>query len=133
MDHIPILKMDNILLVSIQVEMHDRLALTLQKNLMTSIVETGARGVLLDITAVETVDSFIGRVIANTASMTRILNAETLLVGMRPEVAITLVELGVSASLKGIRTALNVDKGLQTLRTLLATSDIENSRYGETG
>ena len=121
MDHIPILKINDILLVSIQVDLHDRLALTLQDDLTNKIASTGAHGVLIDISSVEMVDSFIGRVIGNISAMSRILDAETILVGMRPEVAITIVELGMS--LKGVRTALNVDKGIQILREVLNTTD----------
>jgi rsbT antagonist protein RsbS len=120
MDRIPILQLGNILLVTIQVEIHDRLALTLQDDLTNKIAETGARGVLIDISAVEMVDSFIGRVIANIATMSRIMDADMVLVGMRPEVAITIVELGMS--LRGVRTALNVDKGMSLLREVTGSS-----------
>src|SRR4051794_40025108 len=105
------------LLVTIQVDMHDRLALTLQDDLTTRISETGARGVLIDISALEIVDSFIGRMIANISGMARVLDAETVVVGMQPAVAITLVELGLS--LTGVRTALNVEKGMRLLRASL--------------
>src|SRR5690348_11138045 len=104
MDRIPILKMQDYLLVTIQVDMHDRLAMTLQDDLTARIAESGARGVLIDISALEVVDSFMGRMIGNIAAMSRLLDAQTVLVGMRPSVAITLVELGLS--LKGVRTAL---------------------------
>lgn len=114
MERIPILKMGQLLLVTIQVDMHDRLALSLQEDLMEMIVRTGARGVLLDISALDMVDSFIGRMLVNIGSMSRVLNAETVVVGMRPAVAITLVELGVSW--KGVLTALNVEKGMELLR-----------------
>jgi rsbT antagonist protein RsbS len=114
MERIPILKMGEFLLVSIQVDMHDRLALALQDNLTQSIVSTGARGVLIDISALEMVDSFIGRTLANIASMSRILDADTVVVGMQPAVAITLVELGVE--LPGITTALNVERGMDILK-----------------
>ncbi len=113
MDRIPILKMGGFLLVSIQVDMHDRLALQLQDDLTNRIAETTARGVLIDISALEMVDSFIGRMLANIAGMSRVLDAETVVVGMRPAVAITLVELGMS--LAGVRTALNVEKGMELL------------------
>jgi len=113
-DRIPILKLENFLLVSIQVDMHDQLALTLQDDLTQKIVTTRARAVLIDISALEMVDSFMGRMLGNIASMSRILDAQTVVVGMRPAVAITLVELGLS--LPGIRTALNVDAGLALLR-----------------
>ena len=114
MERIPILKMGDLLLVSIQVDMHDQLALTLQDDLTDRIAKTGARGVLIDISAVEVVDSFIGRMIANIAGMARILDARTVLVGMQPAVAITLVELGLT--LPGVRTALDVERGMALLR-----------------
>lgn len=113
MDRIPILKMGRFLLVTIQVDMHDRLALALQDDLTARISETGARGVLIDISGLEIVDSFIGRMLANIAAMSRVLDAETVVVGMRPAVAITLVELGLS--LQGVRTALNVERGMAAL------------------
>ena len=113
MERIPILKMGSFLLVSIQVDMHDRLALQLQDDLTTRIADTGARGVLIDISALEMVDSFIGRMLGNIAAMSRVLDAETVVVGMRPAVAITLVELGMSLS--GVRTALDVEKGMELL------------------
>jgi rsbT antagonist protein RsbS len=114
MDHIPILRMGNILLVTIQVDMHDRLVMALQENLTNQICETGARGVLIDISALDMVDSFIGRMIGNIASMSRVLDAETVVVGIRPAVAITLVELGLS--LPGVMTALDAEKGMTLLR-----------------
>lgn len=114
MERIPILKMGEFLLVTIQVDMHDQLALTLQDDLTEKISRTGARGVLIDISAVEVVDSFIGRMIANIAAMARILDAQTVLVGMQPAVAITLVELGLT--LPGVRTALDVERGMALLR-----------------
>ncbi len=114
MERIPILQMKEFLLVTIQVDMHDRLATTLQEDLTTAITETGARGVLIDISSLSMVDSFIGRMLANISSMSRVLDAETVVVGMQPAVAITLVELGLS--LAGVRTALNVDKGMEILR-----------------
>jgi rsbT antagonist protein RsbS len=117
MDRIPILKMGRFLLVTIQVDMDDRLADTLQNDLTSRISQTGARGVLIDISSVDLVDSFIGRMLANVAAMARVLDAETVVVGMRPAVAITLVELGLS--LPGIRTALNVDRGMRLLRDAL--------------
>ena len=114
MERIPILKLGRLLLVTIQVDMHDRLALALQDDLTERIAATGAHGVLIDISALEMVDSFIGRVLANIAAMSRVLDAETVVVGMRPAVAITLVELGLS--LPGVRTALDVERGMQLLR-----------------
>jgi len=113
MERIPILKMGQSLLVSIQVDMHDRLALSLQDDLTQQIVNTRARGVLIDISSLEVVDSFIGRMLANIAAMARVLDAQTVVVGMRPAVAITLVELGLS--LTGVRTALNVEKGMRLI------------------
>ena len=118
MERIPILRMGRFLLVSIQVDMHDRLAMTLQDDLTDRIVRDRARGVLIDISSLEIVDSFIGRMIGNIAAMSRVLDAETVVVGMRPAVAITLVELGLS--LPGVRTSLNVDKGMELLRSSLA-------------
>lgn len=114
MERIPILKMGDFLLVTIQVDMHDRLAMTLQDDLTSRIVEVRAKGVLIDISALEIVDSFIGRMLADIAAMSRVLDAETVVVGMRPAVAITLVELGLSLS--GVRTALNVERGMDLLR-----------------
>jgi rsbT antagonist protein RsbS len=120
MERIPILKMGPFLLVSIQVDMHDRLAMTLQDDLTSRIVSDRARGVLIDISALEVVDSFIGRMLGNIAGMSRILDAETVVVGMRPAVAITLVELGMSLS--GVRTALNVERAMDMLQASVATS-----------
>jgi rsbT antagonist protein RsbS len=117
MERIPILQMGDCLLVTIQVDMHDRLAMTLQDDLTNRITQTRARGVLIDISALEIVDSFIGRILGNIAKMSRVLDAETVVVGMQPAVAITLVELGLS--LTGIRTALNVEKGMALLRSSL--------------
>lgn len=118
MEHIPILRMGEFLLITVQVDMHDRLALQLQDDLTAKIVQHGSRGVLIDISALEVVDSFIGRMLGNIASMSRILDAQTVVVGMRPAVAITLVELGMS--LPGIRTALTVERGMQILRADVA-------------
>jgi rsbT antagonist protein RsbS len=120
-DRVPILRLGAVLLVTVQVDMHDELAMTLQDDLTNKIVATKARGVLIDISALEMVDSFIGRMLGNIASMSRILDAQTVVVGMQPAVAITLVELGLS--LPGIRTALNVDAGLALLRNVLDRSD----------
>jgi rsbT antagonist protein RsbS len=113
-ERIPILRMGRILLVSIQVDLHDQLAQTLQDDLTSKILEVGAKGVMIDISAVEIVDSFIGRMITNISAMAQILDARTVLVGMQPAVAITLVELGLS--LQGVRTALSVERGMQMLR-----------------
>ena len=121
MDRIPILRMGEFLLVTIQVDMHDRLALALQDDLTSMIERTGARGVLIDISALEMVDSFIGRMIASISGMSRILDANTVLVGMRPAVAITLVELGLS--LAGVQTALDVERGMNRLRNAIAAAD----------
>ena len=117
MERIPILKMGGYLLVSIQVDMHDRLALQLQDDLTGRIAQTGARGVLIDISALDMVDSFIGRMLGNIAAMSRVLDAQTVVVGMRPAVAITLVELGMS--LDGVRTALDIEKGMELLASVL--------------
>ena len=114
MDRIPILKMGDFLLVTIQLDMHDQLALKLQDDLTEQIVRSHAHGVLIDISALEMVDSFIGRMLSNIANMARLLDAETVVVGMQPSVAITLVELGMP--MKGIRTALDVEKGMEGLR-----------------
>ncbi|MEH2463141.1 STAS domain-containing protein [Nostoc sp.] len=117
MERIPILKMGDLLLVTIQVDMHDRLAMTLQDDLTNRITQTHAHGVLIDVSALDIVDSFIGRILSNIARMSRVLDAQTVVVGMQPAVAITLVELGLS--LTGIRTALNVEKGMALLRSSL--------------
>jgi rsbT antagonist protein RsbS len=117
MDRIPILKLGNALLVTIQVDMHDRLATALQEDLTTRIVAARAKGVLIDISALEVVDSFIGRMLDNIASVSRILDADTVVVGMRPAVAITLVELGLSLS--GVKTALNVERGMELIKRKL--------------
>jgi rsbT antagonist protein RsbS len=114
MEHIPIIRMGEFLIVSIQVDMHDRLAMALQDDLTARISATNARGVLIDISALDMVDSFIGRMIGNIAGMSRVLDAQTVVVGMRPAVAITLVELGLS--LAGVRTALDVERGIELLR-----------------
>ncbi len=113
MERIPILQMGRFLLVSIQVEMHDQMALQLQDDLTGRIGKTGARGVLIDISALELVDSFIGRMIADISVMSRLMNAQTVLVGMQPAVAITLVELGLT--LAGVKTALNIEQGMRWL------------------
>lgn len=121
MDRIPILKMGNFLIVTIQVDMHDRLAMALQDDLTNKIAATNSKGVLIDISTLEIVDSFIGRMLANISAMARILDAQTVLTGMQPAVAITLVELGLS--LPGIRTALNVERGMELLRASVAPSE----------
>jgi rsbT antagonist protein RsbS len=120
-DRIPILRLGEFLLVTIQVDMHDRLAMTLQDDLMAAIRSHNARGVLIDISALEIVDSFIGRMLGNIAQMSRVLDAETVVVGMRPAVAITLVELGLS--LPGVRTALSVERGMALIKTSLERRD----------
>ena len=121
MERIPILRMGEFLLVTIQIDMHDQLALNLQDDLTRVIEKSGAKGVLIDISALEMVDSFIGRMIADISGMARILDAKTVLVGMQPAVAITLVELGLS--LPGVSTALNVERGMQLLRRALSEAD----------
>src|SRR6478672_11940033 len=121
MDRVPVLKIGDMLLVSIQVDLSDRLASQLQEDLAERIVATGAHGVIIDITGLDIVDSFVGRMLATIATMSRVLDAETVVVGMRPAVAITLVELGLA--LKGIRTALDVDRGIALLRELRAVAD----------
>jgi rsbT antagonist protein RsbS len=118
MERIPVLKIGECLLVSIQVDMHDRLAVALQDDLTARISDTRARGVLIDISALDVVDSFIGRMLGNIAAMARVLDAHTVVVGMRPAVAITLVELGLD--LPGVRTALNVEKGMALIQGALA-------------
>jgi rsbT antagonist protein RsbS len=126
MEQIPILKIGDCLLVSIQVDMHDRLAIALQDDLTSKIVVSRARGVMIDISALEVVDSFIGRMLNNIAAMSRVLDAVTVVVGMQPAVAITLVELGLA--LTGVRTALNVDKGLALIRRLIDGEEGELAR-----
>lgn len=126
MDRIPILKMGHCLLVSIQVDMHDSLAMALQEDLTDRIVATRARGVLIDISSLEIVDSFIGRMLDQISAMSRILDAETVVVGMRPAVAITLVELGLA--MKGVKTALNVDRGIELIRGKLTTGSVADAR-----
>jgi len=117
MEQIPILKVGRCLLVSIQFDMHDKLAMALQDDLTQKLVETRARGVMIDISALDLVDSFIGRMLSNIAAMARVLDAQTVVVGMRPQVAITLVELGLT--LPGIQTALDVDRGLALINKLM--------------
>jgi len=121
-DRIPILRMGPVLLVSIQVDMHDHLALALQDDLTNAITAHGSKGVLLDISSLGVVDSFMGRMLANIAGIARVLDAATVVVGMQPAVAITLVELGLS--LEGVRTALNVEKGIALLQAAVADHDL---------
>jgi len=128
-EQIPILKIQDCLLVSIQIDMHDRVAMALQEDLTNKIVSTKARGVMIDISALEIVDSFIGRTLNNIAAMSRVLDAVTVVVGMQPAVAITLVELGLE--LGGVRTALNVDKGLALIRRLIDRAGDDSDRREE--
>jgi len=123
-NRIPILRIGKLLLVSIQVDMHDEVALALQDDLTNAVTHHNAKGVLIDISAVEMVDSFIARVIANLSSMSRILDATTVVVGMQPAVAITLVELGVS--MEGVRTALNVERGMALLQAMIAGEGVDD-------
>ena len=124
MDKIPILKMGSFLLVTIQVDLYDRLALNLESDLIQMVDKIGAKGVLIDISAVNIVDSFMGRILGNIASMSRILDAQTVVVGMQPAVAITLVELGLP--LNGVRTALNVEKGMALLQSMIPADSRED-------
>jgi rsbT antagonist protein RsbS len=121
MEKIPILRMGHFLLVTIQVDLYDRLALTLESDLVQMVAKTGARGVLIDISAVSIVDSFMGRIIGNIAGMSKILDAETVVVGMQPAVAITLIELGLP--LTGVHTALNVERGMELLQRRIALEE----------
>ena len=121
MDKIPILKMGQFLLVTIQVDLYDRLALNLEADLINMVDKTGAKGVLIDISAVNIVDSFMGRILGNIANMSRILDAQTVVVGMQPAVAITLVELGLP--LRGVITALNVEKGMSQLQSMTGNNN----------
>jgi|ERR1700728_1262113 rsbT antagonist protein RsbS len=123
MDRIPILKMGDFLLVTIQVDMHDQLASALQDDLTNKIAKVKAKGVLIDISSLDIVDSFIGRMLANTSAMARVLDAQTVVVGMQPAVAITLVELGLNLS--GIHTALDVEKGMEMLRRHIDIADLD--------
>ena len=124
MDKIPILRMGAFLLVTIQVDLYDRLALNLEADLVQMVNKTGAKGVLIDISAVSIVDSFMGRIIGNIASMSKILDAETVVVGMQPAVAITLIELGLP--LKGVHTALDMEKGMNLLKAMIDVDDEED-------
>ena len=128
MEKIPILKMGDFLLVTIQVDMHDQMAAALQDDLTSKIAELNAKGVLIDISSLDIVDSFIGRMLANTSTMARVLGAATVVVGMQPAVAITLVELGVN--LGGMRTALNVERGMAMLRCDVDNPDLDGAARG---
>jgi rsbT antagonist protein RsbS len=128
MERIPILRMGEFLLVTIQVDMHDQLAVQLQDDLTNRIAQTGARGVLIDISSLDVVDSFIGRTLSDIAAMSRVLDAETVVVGMQPAVAITLVELGLS--LPGVRTALDVERGMELLREAIPSRQAEDGDAG---
>lgn len=123
MDRIPILRMGKFLLVTIQIDLYDRLATTLESDLVQMVNKTGARGVLIDISALSIVDSFMGRILGNIGSMSKIMDAETVVVGMQPAVAITLIELGLE--LKGVHTALNVEKGMELLSLKIGSYDEE--------
>jgi rsbT antagonist protein RsbS len=123
MDRIPILKMGDFLLVTIQIDMHDQLASALQDDLTSKIAKTNAKGVLIDISSLDIVDSFIGLMLANTSAMARVLDAQTVVVGMQPAVAITLVELGLN--LTGVHTALDVEKGMEMLRRHIGIPDLD--------
>ena len=125
MERIPILRMGGFLLVTIQVDMHDQLALKLQDDLSNAILRNASRGVLIDISTLEMVDSFIGRMVADISGIGRILGAETVLVGMQPAVAITLVELGLA--LPGVATALNVERGMALLRRKIDGADVDDT------
>ncbi len=123
MQNIPIQKIGDLLLVTIQVDMHDRLVTALQNDLTSRVKETGAHGVIIDISALDMVDSFIGRMLGNIAAMTSIMDAQTVIVGMQPAIAITLVELGIS--MPGVLTALNVEQGMQLLQRRTALNPAE--------
>jgi rsbT antagonist protein RsbS len=129
MERIPILKMGDFLLVTIQVDMHDQLASALQYDLTNKISKSNAKGVLIDISSLDIVDSFIGRMLANTSAMARVLDAQTVVVGMQPAVAITLVELGLNLS--GVHTALDVEKGMEMLRRNVGMPDLDEDTGAE--
>lgn len=121
MDRIPILRMGRLLLVTIQIDLYDRLATNLETDLVQMVNKTEAKGVLIDISALSIVDSFMGRILGNIGSMSKIMDAETVVVGMQPAVAITLIELGLE--LKGVHTALNVEKGMELLQAKIGNYD----------
>src|SRR6476659_5029083 len=123
MERIPILRMGKFLLVTIQIDLYDRLATNLEADLVQMVNKTGARGVLIDISALSIVDSFMGRILGNIGSMSKIMDAETVVVGMQPAVAITLIELGLE--LRGVHTALNVEKGMELLKAKIGSYDKE--------
>ncbi len=125
MDKIPILKIGHFLMVAIQVDLYDRLALNLEADLVQAVSKTGAKGVLIDISSVSIVDSFMGRILGNIAGMSKVLDADTVIVGMQPAVAITLVELGLP--LRGVQTALNVEKGMELLQKKIKIIDEEEA------
>jgi len=129
MERIPILRMGNFLLVTIQVDLYDKLAEDLEADLVSMVNKTGARGVLIDISAVSIIDSFMGRIIGNIGTMARILDAETVVVGMQPAVAITLVELGLP--LKGVHCALNVERGMALLHTKIGPDEVSEDDDGD--
>jgi rsbT antagonist protein RsbS len=130
MDRIPILRMGHFLLVTIQIDLYDRLATNLETDLVQMVNKTGAHGVLIDISALSIVDSFMGRILGNIGSMSKIMDAETVVVGMQPAVAITLIELGLE--LRGVHTALNVEKGMELLKQKIGSHD-EELTEDETG
>ena len=130
MDKIPILRMGKFLLVTIQVDLYDRLAINLESDLVQMVSKTGVQGVLIDISALSIVDSFMGRILGNIVNMSKILDAETVVVGMQPAVAITLIELGLE--LKGVHTALNVEKGMELLRSRIVEEQEEEPDAGGT-
>lgn len=129
MERIPILRMGNFLLVTIQVDLYDKLAEDLEADLVAMVNKTGAKGVLIDISAVSIIDSFMGRIIGNIGTMARILDAETVVVGMQPAVAITLVELGLP--LKGVHCALNVERGMALLQTKIRSDEVSEDDDGD--
>jgi rsbT antagonist protein RsbS len=129
MDKIPILRMGNFLLVTIQIDLYDRLATNLETDLVQMVNKTSARGVLIDISALSIVDSFMGRILGNIGSMSKIMDAETVVVGMQPAVAITLIELGLE--LKGVHTALNVERGMELLKAKIGNGHEESLEEDE--